>query len=247
MADLRPDARALIDAGRTAFRPQPSDRERVLQSLTQALGESASVGTAHRTQLPASSAVGQSAVRSWVLGGLGALAVSAGVVVATHPWTRATTASSQASTPVASAIPASEPAFSAGIPSLNAEDLPPQHQVDGLPRSQRPGPQPPVARAPFSARAVPTDSLPEEVSLLSKAEQQLTAGRADEALRTLGEHERRFPSGALAEERLAARVQSLCALGRVGEARTELAKLGRTYPGSAHFDRARRFCGIGTP
>lgn len=243
MADLRPDARALIRAGRTAFRPQPSDRERVLQSLTQALGESASVGAAHRTQLPASSVVGQSAVRSWVLGGLGALAVSAGVVVATHPWTTATTASSQASTPMASPIPASEPAFSAGIPSLNAEDLP----LEGLPRSQRPGPQPSVARPPLSARAVPADSLPEEVSLLSKAEQQLNAGRADEALRTLGEHERHFPSGALAAERLAVRVQSLCALGRVGEAKTELAKLGRTYPGFAHFDRARRFCGIGTP
>ena len=245
MADLSPDARALIRAGRTAFRPQPSDRERVLQSLTQALGESASVGAAHRTQPPAS-VVGQSAVRSWVLGGVGALAVSAGIVVATHPWTRATTAS-PTSTPVATSIPASEPAFSTLIPSLSPEDLRPQRRAEGLPRSQRPGPQPSVARPPLSARAVPADSLPEEVSLLSKAEQQLNGGRADEALRTLGEHERRFPSGALAEERLAARVQSLCALGRVGEARTELAKLGRTYPGSAHFDRARRFCGIGAP
>jgi hypothetical protein len=246
MADLRPDARALIRAGRTAFRPQPSDRERVLQSLTQALGESASVGAAHRTQPPAS-VVGQSAVRSWVLGGLGALAVSAGIVVATHPWTRATTASSPTSTPMATPIPASEPAFSTAIPSLSAEDLPLQRRVEGLPRSQRPGPQLSIARQPLSAHAVLADSLPEEVSLLSKAEQQLNAGRVDEALRTLGEHERRFPSGALAEERLAARVQSLCALGRVGEARTELAKLARTYPGSAHFDRARRFCGIGTP
>jgi hypothetical protein len=219
----------------------------VLQSLTRALGENASVGATPRTQLPASSVVGQSAVRSWVLVGLGALAVSAGVVVATHPWTGATSASSQASTPMASPIPASEPAFSAGIPSLNAEDLPMQPQVAGLPRSQRPGPHPSVARPPLSARVVPTDSLPEEVSLLSKAEQQLNAGRADEALRTLGEHERRFPIGALAEERLAARVQSLCALGRVGEAKTELTELSRTYPGSAHFDRARRFCGIGTP
>ena len=124
MADLRPDARALIHAGRTAFRPQPSDRERVLQSLTQALGESASVGAAHRTQLPASSVVGQSAVRSWVLGGLGALAVSAGIVVATHPWTRATTVSSPTSPPMATPIPASQSAFSTAIPSLSPEDLP---------------------------------------------------------------------------------------------------------------------------
>jgi outer membrane protein assembly factor BamD (BamD/ComL family) len=93
----------------------------------------------------------------------------------------------------------------------------------------------------------PSDSLPEEVRLLSKAEHQLSAGHADEALATLGEHERRFPGGALAEERLAARVQSLCALGRLGEAKADLTKLARSYPASAHFDRARRFCGIDTP
>jgi outer membrane protein assembly factor BamD (BamD/ComL family) len=98
-----------------------------------------------------------------------------------------------------------------------------------------------------SAARSPSDSLPEEVRLLSKAEHQLSAGRADEALATLGEHERRFAGGALAEERLAARVQSLCALGRLSEAKADLAKLARSYPASVHFDRARRFCGIGTP
>jgi outer membrane protein assembly factor BamD (BamD/ComL family) len=91
------------------------------------------------------------------------------------------------------------------------------------------------------------DSLPEEVRLLSKAEQQLSAGRADDALRTLGEHERRFPGGVLAEERLAARVQALCALGRVTEARADLARLARAYPQSPHLDRARKFCGVDTP
>ena len=34
-----PDMAALIYAGRTAFRPQGSDRDRILQSLTRALGE----------------------------------------------------------------------------------------------------------------------------------------------------------------------------------------------------------------
>ena len=95
--------------------------------------------------------------------------------------------------------------------------------------------------------SAPSDSLPEEVRLLSRAEQQLSAGHADEALRTLGEHERRYPSGALAEERLAARVQSLCALGRVAEAKAALTKLARAYPQSPHLDRARKFCGFEAP
>ncbi len=41
MRDKSPDPAALIRAGRTAFRPESSDRERVLRSLTRALGDGA--------------------------------------------------------------------------------------------------------------------------------------------------------------------------------------------------------------
>jgi hypothetical protein len=235
MADLRPDARALIHAGKTAFRPQAGDRERVLQSLTRTLGESATLGAVRRTE-PAVGAAGSFPGRSWVLGGLGALAIGVGVVVAMHP---STATSSRVAAP-SSSIPALEAVPSAAVSSVNADDLPVQPHAESPSILAQRGARSSVARSP-------SDSLPEEVRLLSKAEQQLNAGHADEALATLGEHERRFPGGALAEERLAARVQSLCALGRVNEAKPELAKLARTYPGSAHFDRARRFCGIDTP
>ena len=236
MADLRPDARALIRAGKTAFRPQAEDRERVLQSLTRTLAEGATLGALRRTEPPAGAA-GPFPLASWVVGGLGALAVAAGVLVATHPWT---TTSSRVGVPVSSALSTVEPVPAATIPSVNADDLPVRARVESPSILPRPG-------APTSAARSPSDSLPEEVRLMSKAEQQLSAGHPAEALTTLGEHERRFPSGALAEERLAARVQSLCALGRVYEARTDLAKLARAYPGSPHFDRARRFCGIDMP
>jgi outer membrane protein assembly factor BamD (BamD/ComL family) len=94
-----------------------------------------------------------------------------------------------------------------------------------------------------------SDSLAEEVRLVSKAEQQLSAGRADDALKTLSEHERRFPNGALTELRMAARVQSLCTPGRIAEAeaRADLTKLARAYPQSPQLDRTRRFCAIDTP
>ena len=236
MADLRPDARALIRAGKTAFRPQVEDRERVLQSLTRTLGEGATLGAARRTE-PPPGAAGPFPMASWVLGGLGALAVGAGVLVATHPWTKT---SSRVEAPVSSALSTVEPAPTATIPSVNADDLPARSRVESPAAVQRPG-------AASAAARSPSDSLPEEVRLMSKAEQQLSAGHPAEALTTLGEHERRFPGGALAEERLAARVQSLCALGRVNEARADLAKLARAYPGSPHLDRARRFCGIDVP
>lgn len=238
MADLRPDARALIRAGKTAFRPQAGDQERVLQSLTRRLGESAILGAARRSEPPAAGGAGPFPVSSWVLGGLGALAIGAGVIGATHSWT---TTSSRAAEPISTSLPAAEPVpLSASVPSVNADDLPVQPHAESRSMLPQPGMQSSAARSP-------SDSLPEEVRLLSKAEHQLSAGHADEALATLGEHERRFPGGALAEERLAARVQSLCALGRLSEAKADLAKLARSYPASAHFNRARRFCGIGAP
>jgi hypothetical protein len=235
MADLRPDARALIRAGKSAFRPQSGDRERVLVSLTRSLGEGAKVGTVRRTDPPAPAAAGPIS-SSWVLAGLGALTVGAGVLLATQPWaTRRPTLAASASSSVA-AVEAPSP--SPAVPSIDAKDLPVQPRAEG--RSMQSG-------TPSAAARTSSDSLPEEVRLLSKAEHQLTAGRADEALMTLAEHERRFPGGALAEERLAARVQSLCALGRVSEAKADLARLARSYPGSAQFERARKFCGIANP
>jgi hypothetical protein len=238
MSDLNPDTAALIRAGRTAFRPKGSDRERVLQSLTQALGPGALLEGARQAGLAKSAAAARFPVRAWVLGGVGAIAVGAAVLVAVHPWSKAS--SSQSTLPVASSIAAAEPAPSAVIPPSPNEDDPAAEQQQ--PRAENPPSAPRPASRASAARS--PDSLKEEVRLLSRAEQQLNSGHADEALRTLGEHERRFPSGALAEERMAARVQSLCALGRVAEARSDLTKLARTYPRSAHVDRARRFCGF---
>jgi hypothetical protein len=236
MADLRPGARALVRAGRAAFRPQAEDRERVLQSLTRTLGESATLGAVRRTDPPAA-VTGSAALSSWVLGGVGVLAIGAGVVVATHPWTKT---SSPVAAPASSFVSVVEPAPSGAVSSVNVEDLPVQVRPDPSTLSGH------GTRSSWVARS-PSDSLPEEVRLLSKAEQQLNAGHAADALATLGEHERRFPGGALAEERLAARAQSLCALGRTSEAKADLAKLARSHPGSAYVDRARRFCGLDAP
>lgn len=236
MSDLRPDARALIRAGKAAFRPRAGDRERVLESLARSLGQGANLGAVRRTDPPAGGVAGPFSMSSWVLGGLGALTVGGGILLAVQPWAtrrpmaETKTAASNAAVDTIAPAPA--------VPSINAEDLPVQPRTES--RAQQLGTSSATARAS-------SDSLPEEVRLLSKAEHQLNAGRADEALVTLAEHERRFPGGALAEERTAARVQSLCALGRVSEAKADLARLARSYPGSAQFDRARRFCGMGSP
>jgi hypothetical protein len=74
----------------------------------------------------------------------------------------------------------------------------------------------------------------------------MNVGLPEEALKALAEHERKFPTGSLAEDRMAARVQALCALGRTAEAKSELTRLTRTYPKSAHIELATRVCRIDT-
>jgi hypothetical protein len=231
MGELSPEAAAFVRAGRTTFRPDASDRERVLQSLTRTLGEDALFDGAPSAKLAKSAAKARFPLWGKVIGGLGALGVGV-ALVAPHMWSR---------------TPASGPA-----PATSS--IPPAAQLEPLPITPSeseltPGPPAtqsvPVAPRP-SARS-PSDSLAEEVRLVSKAEQQLYAGRADDALKTLGEHERRFPNGALTELRMAARVQSLCTLGRTAEARADLSKLARAYPQSPQLDRTRRFCAIDTP
>jgi hypothetical protein len=78
---------------------------------------------------------------------------------------------------------------------------------------------------------------------LSKATGALNAGRAGEALKALDEHQRKFPNGALTEERRGARARALCTLGLRSEAEQELARLARSAPSSPHLLQARKLCG----
>ncbi len=235
MRDKSPDPAALIRAGRAAFRPESSDRARVLQSLTHALGDGAFLDGSRPADLTRSLAPPAFPVGAWVLGGLGVLAIGGTVIVAAHSWTRTPL---QTAVPVASAVLTDAPS-PAAVPSPSADDRTPEPQRAEASAAR------PTARS--SVAPPPPDSLQEEVRILSRAEQQLNSGHAEEALRTLAEHERRFPDGALAEERTAARVQSLCALGRLPAARAGLAKFARAYPRSPYLARARRYCAIDAP
>jgi hypothetical protein len=97
----------------------------------------------------------------------------------------------------------------------------------------------PVVRAPQGE-----ETLKEEVAILSRAGAALRNGNPALALKALDEHRRRFPSGVLVQERSAARVQALCALGRVAEGRAELGRLEKRAPQSPLTARARKACGV---
>ncbi|XXX72570.1 hypothetical protein WMF30_33465 [Sorangium sp. So ce134] len=101
------------------------------------------------------------------------------------------------------------------------------------------------ARAPSagSASASPAGStLPGELALLRSAQGALRAGDAGRALALLEEHTAEYREGALREERRAARVFALCALGRIDESRAEAVRFLRDAPRSPLAERVRAAC-----
>src|SRR4029079_2443563 len=90
--------------------------------------------------------------------------------------------------------------------------------------------------------AAKDSTLSEEAALLQRAERALAAHAPTAALTVLSEHERRFPTGALREEREAARVLAFCALGRVADARSLARAFVSAAPGSVLVPRLERSC-----
>lgn len=95
-------------------------------------------------------------------------------------------------------------------------------------------------RAPATPR--PTEDLAAEASLLRSARAALESGRPEAALAPLDEHRRRFPRGALAEEREASRIRALCALGRDDDARQGVRALAAEHPRSAYLAALEGSC-----
>jgi len=77
---------------------------------------------------------------------------------------------------------------------------------------------PPKVGAESTVPRAPAADLSAETALLRTAQAALGRGDARAALAALDAHEAQFPSGALTEERLGARVFALCSMGRRGDA-----------------------------
>jgi hypothetical protein len=90
-------------------------------------------------------------------------------------------------------------------------------------------------------------SLRRELTLIAAAQAALARNAPDEALRWLDAHAAGYASGALVQERLAARAVALCALGRDAEGRRAAGDLARLAPHSPLLGRARRACAADSP
>ncbi|WP_437987511.1 hypothetical protein [Sorangium sp. So ce117] len=102
-----------------------------------------------------------------------------------------------------------------------------------------PSPGAPSGGAPPSASALSAGAAEEaetEVQLLHRAQDALATDAGSSFALTV-EHARRFPTGALAQEREIIAIRALLALGRAAEARARAASLLERFPGSAYRGR----------
>jgi hypothetical protein len=228
---LNPKAEELVRAGRSAQRPTDAHRPRVFQALEPRLGGR------QRPEGPEGLSTTE---------GLSTAGTSANVTIAkvTAAILAMGVAGAGLFVMLRTETPPATPAATAAVASPLAT---PERPVDPVPESAPlavPLAQPSdEKRAPAAPRSA--DNLAEEVALLSQASADLHAGRPAAALAVLDEHRRKFPHGALVQERTSARVQALCALGWMSDAQAELARLSRMAPNSPHLARARKACGSG--
>jgi hypothetical protein len=215
MSALSPKARDVVRAGRALHRPTAADQQRIQSALCARLGvDLPFIEPSPPPVRPLRQLLTGTLVGVGVLGALllGARPTPGERALHLRP------IKVQVATPTQVVSPA--PAEAPALPRLASTD----------------------ASAPTTTPAVPpADRLGQEVTLLMRATTSLHARRPAEALTTLEEHRRRFPSGLLAEERRAATAQALCALGRRAQGLTELAGVRSQSATAAH---ARAVCAV---
>jgi hypothetical protein len=271
MSELGDEARAALDNGLVLDGPSAEHRmrmkQRVLLALgagTLTLGGASAVAAEGTAPLLAGGAtalakgVGVSSLLAWFgMGALAGVGVSGGVALGSTLFTPAP----QASAPALQAA-APTPAHPMTESTLQLP-APAPHTPLSAPQPPRAGdvgestPRKPAAESRSNASgqarraetALESESLTpkqwtlsEEASLLQGAQRALAEKEPALALEILAEHERRFVSGALTEERKAARVLALCALGRTGEARELARAFVNASPRSLLLLRLERSC-----
>jgi hypothetical protein len=223
MSTLGPKGRALVDAGRRAFRPTDADRTRLLAGLRSQLGDAALPPDMSTAATAAAAGKSIWPIISAVVVAIGL--VSGALFLTWHRGPGQDDVQRSSVAPVVAAPQTIEPVATPPAEPTAISEVP-------TPAIDPPAPPPGSAHRP-------QDRLAAEVAILSRATRDLRTGHPEEALRALDEYRRRFPKGLLNEEQCAGRVQALCALGRFDEAN---AKIGELAPRSTLAAQAKKFC-----
>jgi len=242
----------LLESARRALGPRPTDQQRAHDRLAVAIAAGAlpTVTIPNDGSLIGSTAAsGVSALRplaeipaKLVAGGLliGGLGFGAGYVVGRADAPRAAPPQvmpmAQPPAPARPTPAAVDPtSVQAGLGSEPAQ------------RTAAPGPHLALSNAtplaePSSTPSRSPGSLAEEVELLAKAQRALRAGDHQAALGLLGELSRRFPKGALLEEREAAQVLAMCGADPGKRSAQRARAFVKAHRGSVYAARIRAAC-----
>lgn len=127
--------------------------------------------------------------------------------------------------PPAITEPPVAPAPSHDVPSVHVDQLPSSASVPAPPRPAR------LSRAEGASATAPAGSdLAEEYRLVEGARAKLSAKDHAGALRSIREHDERFPNGQLAQENESLHIQALVETGRVPEARERAERFRVRFP-----------------
>ena len=255
MSDLDKSTRALLELGRDGDEPTEREMRDNRRSLAALLGAATVLGTTAVGSGSAAAAAGGLKLTTFLaclaLGG----AVGAGVISVASSRHAPVAPSSMGAETKQKTAP-TDVAGSRGLPDVVAASPA---------RAERTAPRPvaPATRTNAHARqsrseeplrtapAVPTATFPEpparrsidqELELVRTAEDELHRGSPARALEAVAAHARRFPDGALWEEREVTRILALCQLGDVSGARASADRFIARAPASPFADRVREAC-----
>jgi len=273
MSELDPQARDLIGLALEGEGPTPGERSRLRGAVLARLGAGVAVlSTASGTAAATGGGVALSlAAKVVVAVALVGAAGAGGYTAVSWHGTRAASSAARASTPATAPIKIKAPGPAVSLPPPLVPAAEPPRESATASEETRPEEMPaatalaspplpaarPVstARAPMETATGPTTtdrsapppdrSLDDETRALRSAFGDLRDGHADRALAAIDAQEGRFPGGALAEERAAARIVTLCTLGRSDEAHADASRFLRAHPHSLLAGRVLASCGGG--
>lgn len=109
-----------------------------------------------------------------------------------------------------------------------------------LARPSAPSPTAPAAAPRAAPAAGLASSLDREIALIDQATAALARDNLTAALASVREHQRRFPDGAMREDRERLWIDVLARSGHLDEARARAAEFGRSFPQSVYRTRIAR-------
>jgi len=252
MTALGPEARALVEAARDDIAPLSIDerariRENLLAAATATTSLSLMSAAAAKITLLKAASASSLVGASLLLGGVGAFyAFKAG-----HQGRAAIAIARDAPLGSAEGTLGAPPPTVLPTPGTAAEALPihlgkPPAATDEeqrVPRLRAAAHRRPAA--PLTRAGSADSGFGEDARLLREVHAALSSGEQERALALLDARRAKGGLGALAEEREAARVVTLCELGRQAEARSAAQLFLAQHPSSPLSERVRRSCAEG--